>query len=54
MKLIKMGVIEVEDVVTGNVPIDMDIHVGLKDLLTDALKKRAKEREGDGIFKEIL
>jgi hypothetical protein len=54
MKLIKMGVIEVEDVVTGDVSIDMDIHVGLKDLLADALKKRAKERERNRIFKEIL
>jgi hypothetical protein len=54
MKLIEMRVIEGENLVTGGVPIDMDIHIGLKDLFADALKKRSKERERDGIFKEIL
>jgi hypothetical protein len=54
MKLIEMGMIEGKDHVTSGIPIDMDIHVSLKDLLADALKKSTKEREGDGIFKEIL
>ena len=54
MKLIEMGMIEGENLVTRDVPIDMDIQVGLKDLLADALKKRTKEGERDGIFKEIL
>jgi hypothetical protein len=54
MKLIEMGVIKSENLVTSSVPIDMDIQVGLKDLFADALKKRTKERERDGIFKEIL
>jgi hypothetical protein len=54
MKLIEMGVIQGENLVTSGVPIDMDIQVGLKDLFADALKKRTKEGERDGIFKEIL
>jgi hypothetical protein len=54
MKLIEMGMIEGENPVTSGVPIDMDIQVSLKDLLANALKKRTKERERDGILKEIL
>jgi hypothetical protein len=47
-------VIQSKNLVASGVPIDMDIHIGLKDLLADALKKRTKERERNGIFKEIL
>jgi len=54
MKVIEMRVIQGKNLVASGVPIDMDIHVGLKDLLADALKKRTKERERDRIFKEIL
>jgi hypothetical protein len=54
MKLVEMGVIQGENLVASGIPIDMDIQIGLKDLLADALKKCTKERERNGIFKEIL
>jgi len=43
MELIEMGVIKGENLFTRDVSIDMDIHIGLKDLLADALKKGTKE-----------
>ena len=54
MKLIEMRVINGKNLVTRDIPIHMDIQIGLKDFLADALKKCAKEREWDGILKEIL